>query len=859
MSDDHQPPANALSEVIKHWTKSCLEESEQTQEDLQNDSRTFFKYLTHSTEIVTEGNIKLATKSSHEAALAKLINDLGPAFSAEHHESRLRALHVLVGAIEGCHHTQFSNTITKLLGSFLLSHCGPIDDDAYGEDYDSMIRNAAIMGLTALSRVPASTNADPDVLESFRMRLQFVRQGIETRCAMPDTMQDSNDHYSYGFNNHSTDMREQLSNLPRSKRSLCFGLVGSGVAGIAAITDQMKEPLEESSLLSLQTDLIEYARFSSSCLHGESDPRCLQQLLRILHEMQTAFTPYFLSTGTQTVVFPSEDLFDAVAPYFPVQFTPPPNNIHQITREGLHEALVSVLCFTKMDANAQSHSRHTMLSLSAGLFIEQLMPMEGEEPSSTLDKLDAVKCLSRLLFPSDRKSLCDMLDVSTLRNLWAAIKLNHDESSTAISLEGHHGANNKLLADKCRTLVSKLAYQLEMSANKSLWEVFISEPILKQKKTLKMSPSNSKLTIAYMACLTASGGPRTLRFCLGVGLELLLDYLEENLDDTEDVSAAAHGVAAFFSSCQVAIDRGRKEGVELSPHPLEPYAAKACQILLDAFERESLSSSIKTGAIRSLEFLVLAISVEQLEENHLERLCLFIRKLMEMIQGASTNLEWRATCCSTLGLIVGNTLLTETTSAPGALLSSAQIRDLVKEEIYPKLLRLASSSAESSPSDRSARDALSVACVASEDIASEIICSLLENLSEKLGNNPTDVSCMVYCEFLSHILRHGGAFAVKSYHANPLSSGLLKALSRGVSGTGDIRASISNLTLPNTAEQQAFIYSEVSVRLITNTCSTSCPCFLTILGHSEQKDPGSHCPFTSGLQQKRSNQYARST
>lgn len=852
MSADQQPPVTALSEVIKHWTKSCLEESDQTQEELHNDSRTFFKYLSRSTQIVTEGNVKLETKSSHEQALAKLINDLGPAFSADNHESRVRALRVLVGAIEGCQSSQFSNTITKLLGKFLLSHCGPIDDDEYGEDYDSMIRSAAILGLTALARTSSLNKADGEVLQAFQMRLEFARQGIETRCAMADTMQDTNDHYSYGLSNHATDMREQLSALPRSKRSLCFGLVGSGIEGVAAITNQMEKPLEDSSLLSLQKQLVGYARFASSCLHGESDPRCLQQLLTILHEMQVAFEPYFLSSASQDLVFPSEDVFDAAAPYYPVQFTPPPNNVHRISREGLHTALVSVLCYTNMDANAQSHSRHTMLSLSAGLFIEQLVPMEGEEPSSTLDKVEAVECLSNLLFPRDRQSVCDMLDIPTLRNLWTAIKLAHDESSIGISDGGDRGVYNKLLADKCRTLVSKLAFQLEMSSNKTLWDAFISEPLLKQTQKLKQSPSSSKLTIAYMACLTASGGPRTLRFCLGVGLELLLDYLAESLDDTEDATVATWGIGAFFSSCQVAMERGRKEGVVLHPHPLEPFAAKACQILLDAFERESLSLSIKIGATRALEFLLLSISEDQLEENHLERLCSFIEALLQSMESTGAHLiEWQATCSSTLGIVVGNSLGSDSTSAPQSLLTSQPIRDLVTGKIYPKLLDLATSSSETPISERYDRKALSVACACNEGVASEVVSSLLQRLSDSLGSHPIDESCIVYCESLSYILRNGGDFPLKAYHGNAMSSTILKTLSRSVSGIGDVRASVSNLALPNTAEEKKSINAEVCVCCHHASFSTLhafesyVPCAI----HS--KDTGSPCPFASSLQKER--------
>jgi hypothetical protein len=808
-----QPQTSALIEVLKHWTKCCLEDSEEPMpEELQKDSRTFFLYLSRSTQIVTSSNIKLETRSSHEDSLVKLVQDLEPAFSAEHHEKRLRALHVLVGAVEGCKNTQLSNTITQLLGKFLLGHCGPIDDDKYGEDYDSMIRNAAIKGLTALVEIPNLGTSDGELLEAFRMRLEFALKGIQSRCAsaLPDSMDDSN---YYGFEDRNPDLREGLSTLPRSKRSLCFGLVRSAVKGVVAITDGMERTLEESFLPGFQKELVEFVRFATSCLHGESDPRCLLELLTILHEMQIAFEPYFLYARNQDLVFPGEDIFDAVAPYFPIQFTPPPNNIHDITREGLHASLLSVLTYTKLDDNARIHGRYTMLNLSTGLFIEQLLPLEGEENPAMVDKFEAIQCLSNLLFPMDGSRLCEHLDIPTLRNLWTAIKMTHDESSLGISKTGEEGDINKVSADQCRDLVSKLAFQLETSSNKALWDAFVSEPLQKQTKKIKLSPSNSKLSIAYIACLAASGGPRTLRFCLGVGLETLLEYLREHLEDTEDAAVAAHGIGAFFSSFQVAMERARKEGVVLHPHPLESYAARACQILLDAFDKESLSLYIKIGATRALEFLLLTAHEENLEKNQLSRICSFVMKMLEFIKKADEgNTDLQNACCMTLGTIVGKSLVllhdTEK-SISNNLLSSQAVQDLIKNEIYPALLQLGTKTMESEASERYDRKALSVACSCSQGVSKDIISSLLESLAGSLNKYHTsDTSCIAFAECLSYMLQNGGDMTTKVYHQNELSVTILNALCTN-NLDEIIQANVARLALPNTSEENTFLYKKV--------------------------------------------------
>jgi hypothetical protein len=246
-----------------------------------------------------------------------------------------------------------------------------------------------------------------------------------------------------------------------------------------------------------------------------------------------------------------------------------------------------------------------------------------------------------------------------VRNLSVALKATHDESCFGISQGGDKGDQNKLLADTCRTFVSKVAFQLEIAANKALWEAFVSETLQKQATKLKISPNQAKTSIAYIACLTASGGPRTLRSCLVMGLEPLMGHLGENLEDSEDAAAAAHGIGAFFSSCRVAMDRAKKEGVVLHPHPLDPYAEKACQILMDAFDSEDgkLNLSIKIGAVRALESLLLASSQEQLQTAMIERICSFIETLLDSVTTEKDpSVVWQEVCCVSLGSILGASL-----------------------------------------------------------------------------------------------------------------------------------------------------------------------------------------------------------
>lgn len=303
-----------------------------TREELQTDARTFFRYISSNTQVVTNSNVVLQTKSSHAEALALLIQELGAAFTDKNHSSRLRALYVLTGAMEGCKTTRLDNKILELLGKFLLQHCGPIDvEEEDYEDYDTLIRDIALQALSSLLATPSSAKDEEEKIQTLLFRMETARTGVYRRCAAADT-EESTD--PYGFAPTNQDIRGGLSTMPRSKRAMCFDLLQCAVSSTSAVGKEMEFPLAGSFLHNLQRQMVEYARFVANCLHGESDPRCLQQLLRLIYSLQVAFKPFFVECKSHDTLFPIESIFDAVAPYFPIQFTPPPNDIHGITREG---------------------------------------------------------------------------------------------------------------------------------------------------------------------------------------------------------------------------------------------------------------------------------------------------------------------------------------------------------------------------------------------------------------------------------------------------------------------------------------------------------------------------------------------
>jgi hypothetical protein len=919
---------NALSEVLQHWQSRCLEAANETTativgssqsintsqqqkqqeskaEKLRVDAKAFFRYLVDNTKVVVEGNFKivLATKSSHEEALAKLVQELGPAFSNQRHESRLFALFVLVGALEGCGASssggsKISTPVCNLIGTFLLSHCGPIivsdkDDGDYfsGEDLEEQIRDAAVLGLTALVALPAAGDfilvndtAEDDskthsLVLALRLRLSLGQNGVQRRCALPESEEDNATGFEFGHkgtrNRAAADLRGGLAALARSKRSRCFDLVQSAVSGVMTNTNRLSSSstsmvpisslLNNSTAHELQPDLVAFATFTASCIQGESDPRCLLQLLQLIHAMQKSFEPWFVSSKDAASVFPTTDIFDAVAPYFPIQFTPPPNNIHGITREGLNGALIAVLCFVKMDDNAIKHNRHTMLNLSAGLFLEQLFPGAGRDDNegpdsqpSTHECLEVLKCLDTLLFPAQEentsntattsgttRSYCRMLEVNLVRNLSAALISIHHSSSLAVAESGDDEKKNKLLADTCRTLVSKIAFQLELCSadNSSLWIAFVAEPVEKQSGHMKTCPSNARTSIAYSACLAASGGSRTLRWCLQASLDPLIEVLSESKESlaqgSDNAAAAAHGVGAFFSSCRVALDRAENEGVALYPHPLEPYSAKAFQalylILEDRMEVEPEPASpmlplpVKVAAVRALDCLLLVSTSEQLpSEKDRKKVCELIESLSKSITTGTLSdeesLEWKKACGRTIGSIVGycmnrvNDRVADDADGgkDAAILTVDVIRNCVKQVVYPTLLASATSRNESD-SFRFDRDSLALACSCGRQVANDIVSSLLQTLSDAFeSKQKSTASIFSAAATLSFVLAKGGEFAIEAYHDTrpPFASHeqIIEKMSTmgGDNSNIDARSSVANLQLPHTPEAREAMTAAVS-------------------------------------------------
>ena len=144
------------------------------------------------------------------------------------------------------------------------------------------------------------------------------------------------------------------------------------------------------------TDLLETAITS---LDGERDPRCLLGALHVMGAVIQLYHRQPLDTlASARIEEGSEEAFDVLSCYFPIEFKPPPNDPHKISREELATALCHSLTCTP-------------------IFVEYVVPFMLEKLSSNLlqAKLDVFDVIAALAQWKDEMG-------SHLPALWAGLE-----------------------------------------------------------------------------------------------------------------------------------------------------------------------------------------------------------------------------------------------------------------------------------------------------------------------------------------------------------------------------------------------------------------------------------------------------
>lgn len=676
--------------------------------------------------------MSLSTKSSHEESLALLIQQLGPAFSGTL-ASRLKALACIRGALEACHRMPLSLQITRLLGNFYQEHCGPVEPDPE-DDHDEQLRDEAIEGLIALFRLQIEPNADS--FEEFVLtRIQYSLNSIQRRCAVPD--------YEEPEQYTSTTL-SGLSVLPRSRRSLCFQLLRGAIDSIA---NQIQKSPSSELTPGTQIEVQRFAKFAARCLQGESDPRCLMQLLQLLNAMLITFHAL-----VRTV--PIGEIFEVVAPYYPIQFTPPPNDVHGITRDGLRGALLSILRNFNYDEALVKEGQDSMIRLSLGLVLEVLVPPPGDGPATTTELREGMEDLEFMLFEKD-SSRIGLLSPVQLRDLSDALVVVHDQTSLAASGKDAKDSN-RFLADKCRDLVSRIAADTER-VSRQHWSAFVADTL----KTMAMkmqSSSQKRVAIAYAACLCSCGGPQTLRQTLEDFLGMILQQLESSSIEEADITTYLYGVGAFFSSTGVALEKSQRQGIAISPHPLAQYSSTALYKVLSimaSLPPNEPSTGIKIAATRTIESILINSPPNSLEE-HSEKIDTFLQSLVRVVcdsTEASDQSDWHLACAEVTGRMLGralsDTAAIKSTSTP-LFFKNEALTSLVTSACLPRT------------GERNDHYSLALATTSSLSSATCIVQRLVSKMVDTLGEEKI-VEVEHCASLLASIFLENGSFSARAF------------------------------------------------------------------------------------------------
>lgn len=769
--------ADSVEKMFRNWATQCIELKLEDGANIRNEAYKAFEMFAQN-------------QSNVDEILAQLVKTLGPAFGEVSNpydgpicttmKSRCIALMVLCGSLQGCTTGQtISLNVVDLLGQFLLPHCGPMhvnNDEVNGENIDEMIRDVSLESLLFLMKSiqlhkPDDNKMRQNYSDAVKMVLDLSRSGVEQRCAVAADEDDCIDGDNVYFEERRH--RSGLSLLPRSKRSSCFDLLSAAVdvvgrIGIASSSSQKdtKLGLESVDMIHVQNFII----FVTSCLHGESDPRCLLQLLQLFRTIMECFLPFFQRNISQ--LFPLNQMFDAIAPYYPIHFTPPPNNPYGITKSKLRNAVVAVLSFTAYDDIIENIAKDcplTLLNLGIVIILEALVPPEGDEPVTRAEQLDALQDLEIFLFDGGRKSRVSKLSPTEIKELSNTLLIVHDDASNNVSENGINreiSKTSKDLVDLCRVVISRIALESERNTTKVyLWETFVRAPVIAITKTLPSSPSDARIALAYIANLCSCGGIKTLRFGLEVGLGRILNQAilsSKNELDVDSLCTAIYAVGAYFSSARTTIGLYKEEGIHPYPHPLHPYTTDAMEkigkILL---EGEQQPLPVRIAALRAIECIVDASPASHFSLELAQQFCTVLRfaykNLLENDDTSSnldhnynerTRKEYVNCGASSFGKYIGMGLSsgessTESINVERNIFENDPLQFFLRKEVLETMLTRIRNQDRIDSNRTFYRQTMAKACSYSYEVANLIVASLSKALQDSLcdTNYPSTISC----------------------------------------------------------------------------------------------------------------------
>ena len=702
--------------TFNSWRLLCLDlDSDPSIESLMSLSRNFFQ---------EKSSIPGANP---DQVLAQLVYSLGPALQSDHSSCIVRALTLIQGSVVGTSLGDSNKGLQaetmELLESYLLGQCS------------------------------CSSTADGAVSEVIIAAIGCVEDLI--KCHRLSSI---NDYCNVIRIAQSAVESAGISSLMRAGRSACFSLLTSTIEIAPDIIHD--EPNEEIFKDSNKGLMKGYVSFCASCLDGEKDPRCLLAALRLLSLCINLFP-------SELICF--EDLFEYACVYYPISFTPPPNDPYKITKDDLRDNLFNVICDSRIPATS-------IISLfRSHLEAQDDLEEDFRNDDICLNKFDV---LTDLMNWFNQRSNNDgfnetLVELSTeLEELARTlIQIHHWVFRTAPT-ELMNASEEKtnppiLLADKILQTASTISAISEKNHN--IWSKFCEASIISLSSSVSDAPESirGRSALSFLVSL-AKSGTSAHRLCVKEATPQLINIIRsatslhknqnQSMIDNERLVAVLHALGSLMRVDNDSI-------VNFHPDPLVQCSNEVLPLLVTiAFEfidDSSTNDSYKLfeSSAASVYALSSIISMNTLEESETKRIINMVidnicpGKQLSVSHTVARKEIFYASCVEFLGFVFSSTRRKNTIDL------SCTLSTLINSSI----------SSSDLVDDRKRFDILALVKISrhNQGLSKMIILVLVETLIERIkSNHGNGIDTSFVARTLSTLVLNGGNHAREIWQAN---------------------------------------------------------------------------------------------
>eukprot|EP00644_Phytophthora_capsici_P008408 jgi/Phyca11/507299/fgenesh2_kg.PHYCAscaffold_26_\ len=292
----------------------------------------------------------------------------------------------------------------------------------------------------------------------------------------------------------------------------------------------------------------QFAQTFLSSMEGEKDPRNLLLCMQVARTLLSSLEPVFSRSDALL-----QQYFDVVSCYFPIIFTPPPNDPYGITSEGLILSL-----------------RHAFAA--SDLLAPLVLPFLLKKLASTVveAKLDA---LQTLVFCGERYSV-------------NALLLQMHAVATALYDEVLDGEKQEVITE-ARQAISRFSGVVARAKAQDTpgaayaWSKFVVEMTARAAGELRENATDSMVSVSAGQVLAALGHESSMSFAhvLKIAVPLLVEQLDNESSGSESVPSKCEAALARILLLVDTIDREIDQSAQAQP--MRPHAPPLIDALVN--------------------------------------------------------------------------------------------------------------------------------------------------------------------------------------------------------------------------------------------------------------------------------------